>query len=93
MGSLAPAWVPPVIQSTAGNSDPAASVAATQKSYLNKLNALNAPLNRKPLSFLQPDLWSQPAAPHFGGPADTSLAPMLAAIHWSRCSFYRGYVG
>ena len=52
------ARVPPAVEPTAGNSDLANPVATGQKSYLNKLNALNTPLNRNPflpqLGLLEP---------------------------------------
>jgi hypothetical protein len=66
-------WVPLSFQRFAGNSHRASLLAAAQKSYLNKLNALNTLLNRKP--FLpQRGLFGASGRPRRGGRAASSLA-------------------
>ncbi len=70
--------VPLAIRPAAGNSDLANPVATGQKSYLNKLNALNAPLNRKP--FLPPAGPLEPSGRRHAAAVDVARR-QLAAIH------------
>src|SRR5882757_7655005 len=77
LSALPMARVPLAIQPTAGNSDPASRVAAAQKSYLNKLNALNTPLNRKP---------SLPPTGPFGASGRRHAAAFERVLHLRRGS-------
>ena len=72
------ARVPLGIQPTAGNSDLRSSVAAGQESYLNKLNALNAPANRK--RFLPQLGLLEPSEQRHAAAVDVARR-QLAAIH------------
>ena len=72
------ARVPLAIQPTAGNSDLGTSVAEGPKSLLNKLNALNTPLNRNP--FLPQLGLLEPSGRRHAAAVDVARR-QLAAIH------------